>query len=341
MKKLLAFAALILSVFTFSACGNSALDLAGLEVKIPAGQTSTEYISPEVSTSEFNAWFIKFSLEGTGEAALEVRFGNLAEWTDVELEGEDGLLTGFALTEPNDSYQFRLRLDSASSLTHQLNGGLTTQEQAGETGLRAYAFQIETQNLEANDSWNLIPDASAKLTDIGIISREDWGANPDYLLDRETPASSGTLSEAWKIRQQKCNELVEKYPAEFEKSAKVITVDNQNRELYWVNEYSQAIEKLIIHSTATDGEKDLNGDSQFTVEDAEAAVRAIYYYHAMFKGWGDIGYHYLIDPFGNIYEGKNGGEYVIGAHAYCANTGTIGIRIRRVIRIELKYLVFL
>ncbi|MBI2305145.1 MAG: N-acetylmuramoyl-L-alanine amidase [Chloroflexi bacterium] len=55
-----------------------------------------------------------------------------------------------------------------------------------------------------------------------------------------------------------------------------------------------------------------------------ATVRAIYYYHAVTLGWGDIGYNYLVDRFGNIYEGRYGGDDVAGGHAYDHNTGSVG-----------------
>ncbi len=43
-------------------------------------------------------------------------------------------------------------------------------------------------------------------------------------------------------------------------------------------------------------------------------VRSIWNYHANVLGWGDVGYNYLIDPAGNIYEGRAGGDDVVGIH---------------------------
>lgn len=74
-------------------------------------------------------------------------------------------------------------------------------------------------------------------------------------------------------------------------------------------------QKFVIHHTAT---------NNFTADPA-ATVRAVYYYHAVTLGWGDIGYNFLIDRQGNIYEGRNGGDGVVGAHARRYNYGSIGI----------------
>ena len=84
----------------------------------------------------------------------------------------------------------------------------------------------------------------------------------------------------------------------------------------WPEEYYNPL-KFVIHHTA--GE-DANLDP-------EATLRAIYYWHAKGKDWGDIGYNYLIDSKGNIYEGRFGGEGVVGGHAYLRNRNTIGISI--------------
>lgn len=54
-------------------------------------------------------------------------------------------------------------------------------------------------------------------------------------------------------------------------------------------------------------------------------IRSIYYFHAITRGWGDIGYNYLVDRFGNIYEGRVGGQNVIGSHSLAHNVGAAGV----------------
>ncbi len=95
---------------------------------------------------------------------------------------------------------------------------------------------------------------------------------------------------------------------------------DSNGNLIWPLEY-RTIQKTIVHHTAT-----ANFES-----DPAATVRAIYYYHAVTLGWGDIGYNYLIDWRGNVYEGRYGGDKVVGGHAYSYarkltfNYGSMGI----------------
>jgi uncharacterized protein YgiM (DUF1202 family) len=59
--------------------------------------------------------------------------------------------------------------------------------------------------------------------------------------------------------------------------------------------------------------------------DGYNAVRSIYYYHAITQGWGDIGYNYLVDPTGKIFEGRVGGQNVIGGHSFEYAIGSSGI----------------
>jgi uncharacterized protein YraI len=91
--------------------------------------------------------------------------------------------------------------------------------------------------------------------------------------------------------------------------------DGSGREV-WGREYV-APRKAIIHETVT-----INNDPN-----PAATVRAIYYYHAVTRGWGDIGYNYLVDAQGRIYEGRAGGVNVVGGHGRCFNYGTVGISV--------------
>ena len=75
------------------------------------------------------------------------------------------------------------------------------------------------------------------------------------------------------------------------------------------------VSHVIIHHTVTP-----NDDTDWA-----ARVRAIWYYHANTRGWGDIGYNFVVDPLGNVYEGRAGGEDVVGGHAHDYNYGTMGI----------------
>lgn len=60
-------------------------------------------------------------------------------------------------------------------------------------------------------------------------------------------------------------------------------------------------------------------------ENPVAAVRAVWYYHAIVLGWGDVGYHFLVDQFGNVYQGRAGGDSTEAGHAFRYNHYNCGI----------------
>ena len=54
----------------------------------------------------------------------------------------------------------------------------------------------------------------------------------------------------------------------------------------------------------------------YTAAQVPAIIRGIYAYHTQSKGWSDVGYNFLVDRFGRIWEGRYGGvdRPVVGAH---------------------------
>ena len=56
-----------------------------------------------------------------------------------------------------------------------------------------------------------------------------------------------------------------------------------------------------------------------------ATVLSIWQLHVNTNGWCDIGYNWLIAPDGTIFEGRAGGNNVIGAHFSGNNTNTMGV----------------
>ena len=85
--------------------------------------------------------------------------------------------------------------------------------------------------------------------------------------------------------------------------------------------YAQAARFAVVHHTAT--------SNDYTREDVPAILRGIYRYHTHTLGWDDIGYNFLVDRFGRVFEGRAGGvdRPVIGAHAAGHNDGSIGVAV--------------
>ncbi|MEK6544131.1 MAG: peptidoglycan recognition protein [Elusimicrobiota bacterium] len=78
------------------------------------------------------------------------------------------------------------------------------------------------------------------------------------------------------------------------------------------------IYRATIHNTA--------GQAPTQLAFAKSQMRAIQIFHRDVRGWADIGYHFVIDRAGRIYEGRPLGA--VGAHAGPGienNLGNIGI----------------
>jgi N-acetylmuramoyl-L-alanine amidase len=85
--------------------------------------------------------------------------------------------------------------------------------------------------------------------------------------------------------------------------------------------YAPALLNAIVHHTA--------GAAGSSPAQSAAIVRGIQVYHVQGNGWNDIGYNFLVDRFGQVFEGRYGGieRNVVGAHAQGFNTGSVGISV--------------
>jgi uncharacterized protein with LGFP repeats len=82
-----------------------------------------------------------------------------------------------------------------------------------------------------------------------------------------------------------------------------------------------AVKLAFVHHTE-------NPDS-YSAAEVPAMLRSIYVFHRYTHGWNDIGYNFVIDRFGRIFEARAGGidEPVVGAQAGGYNIYSTGIAI--------------
>ena len=81
------------------------------------------------------------------------------------------------------------------------------------------------------------------------------------------------------------------------------------------------VEMVFVHHT--------DSGNDYTRSEAPAIVRAVYAYHTRSLHWSDVGYNFLIDRYGTVYEGRYGGvtKGAIGAQTLGFNTGSIGVSV--------------
>ncbi|MFI6123619.1 peptidoglycan recognition protein [Streptomyces sp. NPDC051064] len=80
------------------------------------------------------------------------------------------------------------------------------------------------------------------------------------------------------------------------------------------------IKAVFVHHTT-------NGT--YDCAEAAALVRALHVYHVKTNGWRDLGYNFLVDKCGTIFEGRQGGidQPVMGAHTYGFNAESTSVAI--------------
>ncbi|MEK7547713.1 MAG: N-acetylmuramoyl-L-alanine amidase, partial [Patescibacteria group bacterium] len=263
--------------------------------------------------------WIEFSKDLQVEA--EVRFEIKGEWTSwIELEEEEDTLTppsegkrkyATAATNPAESFQYKFILHgdkSSSPIVKDIEWTFIKAAENVENAKTASFRKPENQKIGAlADSAEIEKYAAYGVPSSKVVSRAEWGANESYRY-----VSDNSID----VELEYDADFHAKYAEELQYS-KIVEADENGDKYKWPLQYPEKVEKFIIHHTATTK----------TLDDPKQAIRDIYYYHAIKRGWGDIGYNYIVDQEGIVYEGRYGGEGVIGGHSGPGNHGSIGIAI--------------
>jgi hypothetical protein len=86
-------------------------------------------------------------------------------------------------------------------------------------------------------------------------------------------------------------------------------------------EYVEKVSAVFVHHTV--------GTNDYSCAESPALVRGIMAYHVQAEQWNDIGYNFLVDKCGRVFEGRGGGIDlpVRGAHTYGFNGDSAGIAV--------------
>ncbi|MEW2130373.1 N-acetylmuramoyl-L-alanine amidase [Streptomyces sp. NPDC005435] len=83
-------------------------------------------------------------------------------------------------------------------------------------------------------------------------------------------------------------------------------------------DYGKQVKVAFVHHTDT--------TNDYSCTDSPSIVRSLYALH-LHQGWRDLGYNFLVDKCGTVFEGRFGGTAmpVVGAQTYGFNTDSMGI----------------
>jgi hypothetical protein len=254
----------------------------------------------EITTQK--SWNAVTFFDPTGNSLPEISYYENDKWRLMELEDERDDLTGLIFFD-----------DLQNSIIVKTSG---------EIDLVAHFFNSKapieglTAKFEDNTEEYLEKKSIAQELDFGtneiprFYTRSEWGADESLRLSKK-------INKVKKWYQIEIDSLEPKF-----RPKTIRRTDDNGKPLYWPIMENSNIAKFVIHHTAENLQTERN-------RTAKEIMRAIYYYHTITRGWGDIGYNFVVDRFGNVYEGRAGYEknerIPVGAHVAFRNVGTVGI----------------
>jgi uncharacterized protein YgiM (DUF1202 family) len=278
-----------------------------------SGDATLAAITTPKETIDFVAagvtWDSSTSEEIT-EVSLRVREqGDWSEWHQLEVHATEDEMRAHsprAGTEP----LITVEADAVQARVHTKSGNPPEELEVSliNPGESATDGQLEPASADGDDVEN-VADAStssgiAPLDTGNYDSSQDNSSRTAHLTSASTALQSNRPSTNADVIKPA---IVTR--AQWGANESLVSTSNQSTDL----------KAMYIHHTA--------GTNNYTRAQAYAQVRSVFQYHTVSLRWGDIGYNFLIDRYGTIYEGRRGSldSLPVGAQAGGFNTNTFGI----------------
>jgi len=179
-----------------------------------------------------------------------------------------------------------------------------------------------------SDTLAFADSAAVQVATIGAADLAEVGAGVEIALIGIGEPNLAAPDKELAISGKYSNAILEPIPITIENASSVINKPNIiTRDQWGANEprcdswgTADALQFAVVHHTA--------GSNGYATQSAAAQqIRNDQRYHQIGRGWCDLGYNFVVDRFGNIYEGAAGSidRALIGAHTAGFNTGSVGV----------------
>ncbi|PID84589.1 hypothetical protein CSB09_00295 [Candidatus Gracilibacteria bacterium] len=277
-----------------------------------SGQINEQKIYTIQRSHPQNIWYLSLpkTLSHPEDTCFRWRAGGESTRTCIDFDGED--TTGKYFTFPaflpaSKTVSFQIEshhsLDASDIVIHSMNTNPVSKKLVFEPFSSFARPTIIPRSL-----WGA--DESLRYAD-NKNQEKNWKGYLEYLQSDKTQKQLDAIN----INAAR-RELVKKSGGKTTQTQSIRYTENGHR-LVWPIEKTRQKDQIVIHHT----DQKTRGISD------EAMIRGVYRYHAISRGWGDIGYNYIVGQNGRIYEGRAGGDYVVGAHALFNNKNSIGIAV--------------
>ncbi|MFJ9178820.1 N-acetylmuramoyl-L-alanine amidase [Streptomyces sp. NPDC102360] len=304
----------------------AAIHTLGLETK------ADRKVVPRKSTDTFGAVMLtwknpKAELDGTAQfRSREAGSGAWSGWTSIPLSDQndtDGVertragMRGGTVSVPteDDADGVEVRVVAEDGSASELPSGMNVKLLDPGTGPGKTATGTDPQNA----AYSVASDESASASASPSASPSDSASATPKADTSTSPAASTSTSAS--VAPEPTETVPEARPSTVVKPHIITQAQwGASTEYNGTPVYDDSIKAAVVHHTGVDV------DNSSPCANSAARVRTVQQEHIA-KGWYDIGYNFVVDRCGQIFEGRSGGMDlpVHGAHDYGFNTDTVGI----------------